>query len=567
MAQSARNVENTPMQNFRILPSIAASLLVALLPVASVASELTTERIWRSPDGKTLRGTWVRTINDSKQIEVLTSAGKSVIIAVSNLSEADRQLVTPGQTPKEETTAVLEKPAGLTAFREIPALDRDKLPVISQEDFGNKASDCVPSSFCNFLLWWDQVGVLEIPKRGDFDAKAEWVHSRMARYCVTRNNSGTYVDDATKGFKEYFEKDLADFATLKIRIDYDLRPENLARYTVGGNATMLQVTIRETPRHDSGHWVALVSASADGTVVFHTWGARFEGKIEVLEKKPGILRLGTHEVPATSYEIKIRNTGDLPEWFRNGDRKFILDPAQWDSIYVLKPFVYKEKGQACQSAAGFPSGRSTGPVKHKVRTRMNLGLVEASLSLFHRVLLLETHQLRIERFRIVSRMRPLDFAVQRLHVLEGAAEILRRTGARAFEHFRPAFAGGPFFENDLMDPLVGEIVAIEDADRQAAFAEEFLHGEHRLILELAGRLVFQPDRADDIDESLALAVAEFVRALVVPAHHRLHSVAELDESDLRGNGKPPPDLRLDPIEKHLHHHPIFILRLRHARSL
>lgn len=324
-------------------------VLMVLVPMTASAGELTSERTWRSADGKTLRGTWVRTINDGKQIEVLTSAGKLVVIAVSNLGEVDRQLVVVGKTPDEESAAAAGKPGDLAAFRQFPALDRDKLPVISQEDFGTKANDCVPSSFCNFLLWWDQAGVLEIPKQGDFDAKAEWIHTRLSRYCVTRNNSGTYVDNATKGFKEYFEKNIAELATLKVRTDYDLRPENLARYTVGENATMLQVTIREAPRHDSGHWVALVSAAAEGTVVFHTWGARFEGKIEVLEKNLQTIRLGTQTVAATTYEIKIRNVQDLPEWFRNGDRKFILDPAQWDSIYILKPYVYQEKGKPAKA--------------------------------------------------------------------------------------------------------------------------------------------------------------------------------------------------------------------------
>jgi hypothetical protein len=324
------------------LPLGFVCLLVALASTIASADEITAERVWSNPKGETFRGTWVRTLDGGKQVEVRNPNGKLFVVALADLSEADRQLVTAYLKEQSQDDAA--------AFKSFPALNRENLPVIGQEDFGNKASDCVPSSFCNFLLWWDQAGVLEIPKRGDFENKAEWVHSRIARYCVTRNNSGTYVDDATKGFREYFEKDLPDLATLKIRIDYDLRPENLARYTVGENATMLQMTIREAPRHDSGHWVALVSASADGTLVFHTWGARFEGKLEVLEKKPELIRLGTVDsgmqtVPATSYEIKIRNTADLPEWFRNGDRKFILDPVQWDSIYVLKPFVYGEKGK------------------------------------------------------------------------------------------------------------------------------------------------------------------------------------------------------------------------------
>lgn len=332
--------------------SIPISLLMtALTVVAAVAGELDSERIWTSQDGKTLRGTCVRTINNGTQIEVLTGTGKVFNIAVANLSEADRLLVAKGRASTDRSTSKIENPGNPSAFKTFPALDRSKLPVISQGDFGNKASDCVPSSFCNFLLWWDQAGVLAIPKRGDFNEKAEWIHSRMARYCVTRNNSGTSADKAAEGFKEYFEKDLGEVATLKARIDYDLRPENLARYTIDGNATMLALTIREAPRHDSGHWVALVSASPNGTIVFHTWGARFEGKLEVLEKKPEMIHLGAQQVSATSYEIKIRNTQDLPEWFRNGDQQLILDPAQWDSIYVLKPFVYAEKGKPVRAPA------------------------------------------------------------------------------------------------------------------------------------------------------------------------------------------------------------------------
>lgn len=344
------------MQTSTFQLSILAGLFTALTPMMAIASELSSERLWRSPNGKELRGTWVRTIHDTKQVEILTSPGKLVVIAISNLSEPDRALVAAGPTSKKASSTANNEGGDLTSFKEIPALDRDKIPMISQSEFGNKQSDCVPSSFCNFLLWWDQAGVLEIPKRGDFDAKAEWVHSRVARYCVTRNNSGTGVGDAVEGSKDYFEKDIADLATLKIRSDFDLSPANLARYTVGENATMLGMTVRRAPRHDSGHWVALISASDDGSIVFNTWGTRFEGKMEALEKHSETLTLhdqdlGYHKVPATSYEIKIRNTQELPEWFRDGETKLILDPANWDGIFVLKPFVYREKGKLAKAPA------------------------------------------------------------------------------------------------------------------------------------------------------------------------------------------------------------------------
>ena len=164
-------------------------------------------------------------------------------------------------------------------------------------------------------------------------------------------------------------------------------------------------------------------------------------------------------------------------------------------------------------------------------------------------------------------MRPLDFPMQRLHVLESPAEILRRAGPRAFERLWATFAAGPLFKNDLMNPFVCEIVAIKNPDRQTALAEEVLHRQHRLILELARGLVFKSDRADDIHQPLALAVAEFMRALVFPAHQRLHRIAELDECHLCGNREPTPDLRLDAVEENFHQHPVLVLGFRHARSL
>jgi hypothetical protein len=326
---------------------------VFLWLMASIAfshsSDITQERIWTSKDGKTLRGTFVRLINDGKQVEIFNASRNVVVIALENLSVADRELLLATGSAKK--TKPVQQPGDSSAFQDFAALDRKKLPLISQGDFGNKESDCVPSSFCNFLLWWDQEGVLEIPKRGDFEKKAEWIHSRLARYCGTRNTAGTSVSDASKGFTEYFTKDIPELATLKIKIDNDLRPANLARYTSGVNATMLQMTIREPGSGDSGHWVALLSAEEDGTVVFHTWGIRFEGKIEAIGQSPPIVvKIDGQERKfqsehSTSYEIKITNREDTPEWFRNSRQRFLLLPEASDSIYVLKPYVYKEKGK------------------------------------------------------------------------------------------------------------------------------------------------------------------------------------------------------------------------------
>lgn len=179
----------------------------------------------------------------------------------------------------------------------------------------------------------------------------------------------------------------------------------------------------------------------------------------------------------------------------------------------------------------------------------------------------ERDGLDIEGLRIVARPHPLDLAVECLHVLERAAAIFFRAIACAFEHFRPALTDHPFFEHDFVDPLVCKVVAVEDADGQAALAKEFADGEHGLILELAGGLILQADWSDHIHEALALAVAEFVRVLVVPAHRGLDGIAQLNEGHILGNRKTPPDLRLDAIEEYFHHHPVLVFRFRHALSL
>ncbi len=377
----------------RLLPCLAA------LIVSAAAGDLEGERVWTGANGKTLRGTYVRTLEDGAKVEIRMSTGKLQVIALENLSGGDRQLVekenrggmggllrdltkkggaglrekvdelTGGEADAlaEEISERVEKEVDrakeflggkdpedeprrtgtgpFARFKAEPHVDRKGIPVINQGEFGNKASDCVPSAFCNFLLWWDEIGYLEIPKRGDFEDKAEWIHSRIARYCGTRNTAGTSVDEAREGFAKYFEKDIGDLAAHRCFRDHDLRPENLARYTTGTDATMLEVTIRRPPGRDSGHWVALVEAWPDGTLVFNTWGMRFEGRMKPLEKSSETVTVGRQLVPATTYEIEIINPDDLPDAYKNQETRFILDPRNWDGVVVVRPYRYREEGK------------------------------------------------------------------------------------------------------------------------------------------------------------------------------------------------------------------------------
>ena len=187
--------------------------------------------------------------------------------------------------------------------------------------------------------------MLEIPKRGDFEAKAEWVHTKVAKYCGTRNTAGTSAADAGEGFVKYFAEEIGDLATLRFMEDHDLRPANLARYTTGSDATMLEMTTVKANGSENGHWVALISVRPDGRVVFNTWGARFEGVMKPLKESDKMIAVGGRQVPATTYEIHLDNREKLPDWVNEGEIRFVLNPAKFDGIYVLRPYLFAEKGK------------------------------------------------------------------------------------------------------------------------------------------------------------------------------------------------------------------------------
>ncbi len=271
--------------------------------------------------------------------------GRVYQILLANLSDHDRAMVERAKMAAAGDKKGPGKQDEAAAFKITPVLDRTKLPIINQGDLGQKSSDCVPSSFCNFLLWWDQENMLEIPKRGDFEAKAEWVHTKLAKYCGTRNTAGTSAAEASAGFVKYFKEEIGDLATLKFMEDHNLSPANLARYTIGSDATMLEMTTVKANGSENGHWVALISIEPDGRVIFNTWGARFEGVIKPLKESDKMIVINGQRVPSTTYEIHLSNRGMLPDWVNDGEIRFLLDPEKRDGVFVLRPYLFAEKGK------------------------------------------------------------------------------------------------------------------------------------------------------------------------------------------------------------------------------
>lgn len=296
------------------------------------------ERTWHTSKGPFV-GKLIHTRHErsepSRRYVFETAQGKSIELTARDLAESDRDWVAQVLEWAEDQKSPPPKPDP-DKF-ELPGLaNRTSLPVIDQSDYG-KSNSCVPSSFANFLLWWDQEGFLPIDKRGDFDDKADWIHDRLHRFFGTRATSGTNYDDAMDGVQRYFKDEKEGVALYTSRRTADMSPETLAFFTQGYRATLLEVSVYKDDEYDGSHLVALAEADDNGIVQLITWGNKIEGRVRPVDPDE---RFRDEPSPA-SVEIEFLNRETLSSWIRTEKIRFIVDPERFDSLWMIEPYKLK----------------------------------------------------------------------------------------------------------------------------------------------------------------------------------------------------------------------------------
>ncbi len=322
---------------------------------AAVAREGVDYFQWRSwtVAGKPVSAQLESWVNDRMHVTLRAAGGKRIEMIVDEMGAADRAFVRAAMGAADED-ALKREPLLETApiFKPVGFPDRMKIPSIDHREYGQKGADAFPASFTNFVLWWDQEGVLPIKLEGRFERKVEWVQTWLGRYCGTRNTVGTRMDDAIQGFGKYFDENLAERAAFKRHVTYDISPESLSRYPIGWNATLLTLGFRVN-RDTYSQTVSLISASPDGAIVFAFNGIIAQGRIVMLEKKDNSItrRFGIHgatqEINATTYEIKPDSELKLPNYLKGST--IVLDPAFRHKLVVLKPYIFAEEGKKCRA--------------------------------------------------------------------------------------------------------------------------------------------------------------------------------------------------------------------------
>ncbi len=225
---------------------------------------------------------------------------------------------------------------------------RSLIPNFNQSDYGKKTSDCVPNSYAMFLAWWHLRDWVKISKKRDFQDKVDWIHQRLARTMRTRNNSGTGMNKSAGGLTKFFTDEMKSKAAFTFQRVEDYRPENMYQYVKGANCTVLSLSIFNDRKYSGGHAVTLKSMAKDGTLEFNTWGLSLKGKLKVIpdsEIKKKIYfwtpegRRKLKIIKLAQYEIELINRTDLPDWFVNAEKRFVLDPEKWDGLAVLTPYL------------------------------------------------------------------------------------------------------------------------------------------------------------------------------------------------------------------------------------
>jgi hypothetical protein len=203
-------------------------------------------------NGATFLGTFVRTLDQGKKVQFLTSEGKVLAVAFENLSEKDREIVLlfEGKAPAKPAPEKASPAASKDAFKELPVAARMRIPTLKPEDFGGTDDESLVDALWVSLLWWDATGLVPIPKTGDIERKAAWLHKELSRHIPGGGQSAATLQDAQRGIGEYFEKRLEETGTCKCAIRNVAEPGELAKLATGNDIVIMRITMTYSNARD-----------------------------------------------------------------------------------------------------------------------------------------------------------------------------------------------------------------------------------------------------------------------------------------------------------------------------
>ncbi len=312
-------IDNRILMKFvrRMLCLTAAGLL-------AVSAAPTEERVWTGVNGRTFRGTFhIFEENQSKAV-FINAANQRVVVALENLIPADRELLL-GTTPTPD-----EEVGG--GFKKLPAPDRSLIPDLDPKDLGARDDEALTDAIWTAILWWELGGIVEVPGRGDFQKRADWLHGQLSRSISRGGRRSALLDDGKEGVDRYFADHLADTAVCRTKLVLN-RPtvDEIASQLTGARAVVIKMSMEYDNGRTFSIATTLESLTPDGKFVFHVFGTRLHGTVETS--------------PDGNQEWVIANRDDIPAHYQTQGARFLFLDAPWHGLLTLEPFVFATKGK------------------------------------------------------------------------------------------------------------------------------------------------------------------------------------------------------------------------------
>lgn len=339
-------------------------VMVALLAVATVAAHaqgLHDTRTWTGKNGRTLEAKFAS--RDGTALVLTTGDGKTLRVEQANLSEADARWLEkaekaaaaspPPAVTEDPQAAATGKPESYKKDKtppplEVPApegyapvvvadAERPKIPRLNHRTFDKEPQASVSSSFIAILLFWKDQGVVGTTAGQTEAERNEWIkeaHIDLIRSMRVRKTAKADFTDLGETFTRFVRKETGkDDFTCVVKIETDLRPETLSRWTHGAYGTILRVSHTIDGKPAEGFALPVATINKYGKFSINAWGNALSGELTPAASGDG------------GYEIKLREGGRTPKWFTEEKHALRLDPKNGDGLIVIAPFLRSGKAE------------------------------------------------------------------------------------------------------------------------------------------------------------------------------------------------------------------------------
>ena len=275
--------------------------------------ELDYYRQWQSKDGQSVLGR----LKKIEQGHVIIDVYGSGMVQIPFRKLAPQEFVFLNRYLRAINKEELEIPnisVGATA--------RQQIPSTNQSQFGRSGRNntCGPNACVNFLLWWADLGMIQLEEDDDRNKQCDSLHSDLARWMSS--GRGTNIRELQEGLEKYFDKHPPKYYTPEFRIE-PFSIETAVEHTKGSKMVVLSLQVLDNNRPEDGHWVSLVDCQPDGRISINTWGRRFYGYVV-----PGVHK----GQPVYRIELIQDPGNNLNNWYSEEGGGFMIEAT--DQIFI-----------------------------------------------------------------------------------------------------------------------------------------------------------------------------------------------------------------------------------------